>query len=93
MLREAQQRYFSYRAMLVAIASQNLFVLVFMGYRTIIARYVAKRGISQMSRCEAKYQGRVSHHVGGALTSLKKYRAILGYRSGRIAILRDMGGH
>ena len=29
---EAQQRYFSYRAILVAIVSQNFFVLVFMGY-------------------------------------------------------------
>ena len=32
---EAQQRYFSYRAILVAIVSQNSFVLVLMGYRTI----------------------------------------------------------
>ena len=31
---EAQQRYFSYRAILVAIVLQNSFVLVFMGYRT-----------------------------------------------------------
>ena len=45
---EAQQRYFSYRAILVAIVSQNSFALVFMGYRTIIARYVAKWGIAQM---------------------------------------------
>ena len=35
---EAQQRYFSYRAILEAIVSQNSFVFVFMGYRTIIAR-------------------------------------------------------
>ena len=41
---EAQQRYFSYRAILVAIVSQNLSCLFFMGYRTIIARYVAKWG-------------------------------------------------
>ena len=41
---EAQQRYFSYRAILVAIVSLNSLVLVFMGYRTIIARYVAKWG-------------------------------------------------
>ena len=54
---EAQQRYFSYRAMLVAIVSQNAFVLVLMGYRTIIARYVAKWGIAQMCLCETKYQG------------------------------------
>ena len=26
---------------------------VFMGYRTIIARYVAKRGVAQMCLCEA----------------------------------------
>ena len=39
---EAQQRYFSYRATLVAIVLHNSFVLVFMGCRTIIARYVAK---------------------------------------------------
>ena len=54
---EAQQRYFSYRAILVAIVSQNPFVLVFMRYRTIIARYVAKRGIAQMWLCETKCQG------------------------------------
>ena len=53
---EAQQRYFSYRAKLVAIVSQNSFVLVFMGYCTIIARYVARWGIAQMFLCEAKHQ-------------------------------------
>ena len=73
---EAQQRYFSYRAILAAIVSQNSFVLVYVGYRTIIARYVAKWGIAQMCLCETKYQGGVSHHFGGVLTSLKKYRAI-----------------
>ena len=54
---EAQQRYFSYRAILVAIVSQKVFVLVSMGYRTIIARYVAKWGIAQMCLCETKCQG------------------------------------
>ena len=52
---EAQQRYFSYRAMLVAIVSQN--VLVFMGPRTIIARYVAKWGTALMCLRETEYQG------------------------------------
>ena len=76
---EAQQRYFSYRAIVVAIVSQNSFVLVFLGYRTIIARYVAKWGIAQMCLCETKHQGGgVSHHFGGVLTSLTKYRAIWG---------------
>ena len=68
----------SYRAILVAIVSQNVFVLVFMGYRTIIARYVAKWGIAQMCLCQTKYQGGVSHHFGGVQTSLKGYRAIWG---------------
>ena len=53
---EAQQRYFSYCAMLVAIVSQNSFVLVLMGYRTIIERYVAKWGIAQMFPCETQYE-------------------------------------
>ena len=64
---EAQQRYFSYRAILVAIVSQNSFVLVLMGYRTIIARYVAKWGIAQVGLCETKCRGGGgSHHFGGA---------------------------
>ena len=67
---EAQQRYFSYRAMLVAIVSQNSFVLVFMGYRTVIARYVAKWGIAQMCLCKLSTNGGVSHHFGGVLASL-----------------------
>ena len=58
---EAQQRYFSYRAKLVAIVSQFFFVLVFVGYRTIIARYVAKWGIAQMCLCETMCQEGVSH--------------------------------
>ena len=75
---EAQQRYFSYRAMLVVIVSQNYFVLVFMGYRTIIARHVAKKGIAKMCLCETKYQVGVSHHSWGADELHKKYRAIWG---------------
>ena len=57
---EAQQRYFSYRAKLAAIVSQNSFVLVFVEYRTIIARYDAKRAIAQMCLCVTKYQSRPS---------------------------------
>ena len=88
---EAQQRYFSYRAIPVAIVLQNSFVLVFTGYRTIIARYVAKWGIAQMCLCETKYQGGVSHHFGGVLTSPKEVSRDMGYRSDSIAVLRDMG--
>ena len=59
---EAQQRYFSYRAILAAIVSQTSFVLVLKGYRAIIARYVAKWGIAQVCLCETKNQGGASHH-------------------------------
>ena len=89
---EAQQRYFSYRAILVAIVSQNFFVFVFMGYRTIIARYVAKWGIARMCLCKIKYQGGVSHHFGGVLTSLKKYRAIWGIAA-IVSQYRAIWGH
>ena len=68
---EAQQRYFSYHAILVAIASRNYLVLVFVGYRIIIAPYVAKWGIAQMLLCNTKYQGGVSHHFGEVLISLQ----------------------
>ena len=51
---EAQQRYFAYRAILVAIVSQNSIVLVFVRYHTIIARYVAKWGIAQVCLSETK---------------------------------------
>ena len=46
------------------------------GYRTTIARHVAKWGIAQMCLCETEYQGGVPSHVGDLLTCLKKYRAI-----------------
>ena len=49
-----------------------------MGYRTSIARYVAKWGIALICLSKIKYQGGVSHHFGGMLNSLKKYRAIWG---------------
>ena len=42
--------------------------LVFMGHRTILARYVAKFGIAQVRLCETKSQDGVSHHSGRALT-------------------------
>ena len=59
-LSEAQQRYFSYRVILVAIVSQNSFVLFFL-YRAIIARYVATWGIAQMCLCEIE----IKYHGGG----------------------------
>ena len=74
-------------------AHLNSFVLVFfMWYRTIIARYVAKWGIAQMRLCKAKYQGGVSHHFGGVLASLKKYRAIWGIAA-IVSQYRTIWGH
>ena len=71
-------QYFSYRAILSAIVSQNDFVLVFLGYRTSIARYVAKWGIALICLCKKRHQAGVSHPVGGLLGWLRKYRAIGG---------------
>ena len=88
---EAQQSYFSYRAILVAIVSRNAFMLVFMGYRTIIARYVAKWGIAQIRLCETKYQGGVSRHFGGSANLSSKVSRDTRYRSDSIAVSRDMG--
>ena len=87
---EAQQRYFPYRAILVATVSQNVFFFFF--FRTIIARYVANWGIAQMCLCKIKYQGGVSHHFGGVLTSLKKYRAIWGIAA-IVSQYRAIWGH
>ena len=63
-----------------------------MGYRTIIAQYVAKWGIAQMCLCETKYiWGGVSHHFGGNADLPEKVSRDMGYRSDSIAISRDMG--
>ena len=63
----------SSRGLLVAIVSQNSFVLVFVAYRTIVAQYVAKWGVVQMCLCETKYQigGGVLHQLGGAANLLE----------------------
>ena len=89
---EAQQRYFSYRVILVAIVSQYSFVFVFMGCRTIIVRYVAKRGIAQMCLCKTKGQGGGGIAPCGEVpTSLKRASRDMGYRSDSIAASLDMG--
>ena len=63
---EAQQRNFSYCAILSAMVSRNSFVLVFLLYRTSIERYVAKWGIALTCLCKTRHQG-VSRPVGGLL--------------------------
>ena len=50
---------------LAAIVSRNSLVLVFVGYRTIIAQYVAEWGIAQMCLCETKCQGGEYHTILG----------------------------
>ena len=65
---------------------------VFVGYRTIIARYVAKWGIAHTCLCKIKYARGVLHHSGGMLTSLKKYRAIWGIAA-IVSQYRAIWGH
>ena len=62
-----------------------------MGYRTIIARYVAKWGIAQMCLCETKYQGGGILPFWGSANLLEKVSRDMGYRSDSIAVSRDMG--
>ena len=89
---EAQQRYFSYCAILAAIVSQNSFVLVFFGVsHNYLARYVAKWGIAQMCLCETKYQGRGIAPYWGSANLPAKVSRDMGYRSDSIAVSRDMG--
>ena len=77
--------------MLAAIVSQNSFVLVFMVYGAIIARYVAKWGIAQMCLCETKYQGWGIAPFWGSANFPDKVSRDMGYRSDSIAISHDMG--
>ena len=54
-------------------------MLVFLGYRTDIARYVAEWGIALICLCvKRRHQGGVPHPLGGLLQWLRKYRAIGG---------------
>ena len=76
--------------MLAAIVSQNSFVLVVVGYRTIIARYVAKRGIAQRCLCETKCQGGGIAPFWGSATLLERVSRDVGYRSDSIAVSRDV---
>ena len=51
-----------------------------------------KMGIAQMCLCETKYQEGVSHHFGGALSSLERYRAIWGIAA-ILSQYRALWGH
>ena len=63
----------------------------FMGYRTIIARYVARWGIAQMCLCETKYQGGGIAPLWVSASLPEKVLRDIGYRSDSIAVSRDMG--
>ena len=77
--------------MLAAIVSQNYRLLVLMGYRKIIARYVAKWVIAQMCLCETKKPTGCIAPCWGADDLPEKVSRNMGYRSDSIAISRDMG--
>ena len=65
---------------------KTFFVLVFMGYRTIIMRYVAKWGIAQLCWCETKCPKGIAWFWGECHPPLQGIAAIWS-----IAISRDMG--
>ena len=77
---------------LVAIVlPKNPFVLVFMGYRTIIARYVAKIGYRTDVACvKLSTKGGIAP-FGGSANLPEKVSRDMGYHGDSIAISRDMG--
>ena len=74
------------------IVNKRAFLICVEYHRSIARYYVAKRGIAQMCLCVTKYQGGVSHHFGGVLTSLKKHRAIWGIAA-IVSQYRAIWGH
>ena len=90
---EAQQRYFSYRAMLVAIVLQSFFVLVLWGGIAQLSRDTLQNGVSHGCVCaKLSTKGGLSHLFGGGLTSLKRYRAIWGIAA-IVSQYRAIWGH
>ena len=57
-----------------------------------IARYVVRLGIAKMFLPKTKGQGSVSHHFGGVLTCLKRYRALWGIAA-IVSQYRAIWGH
>ena len=88
-LRDCKQRSLtvSQKATTVSIKHSPVFV----GYRTIIARYVAKWDIAQMCLCETKHQGGGIAPFWGSVNLPEKVLRNMGYRSDSIAVSRDMG--
>ena len=74
---EAQQRYSSYRAILVAMVSQNSFELIFMGIARL-TRNTLQNDVSHRRACvKPGTKGGIAS-FWGVLTSLEKYRAVWG---------------
>ena len=89
---EAQQRYFSYRAMLLAIVSQTHFRACFLWGIAQLSRDTLQNGLSHRCVCaKLSTKGRVSHHFGGVPDLPWKVSRDMGYRSDSIAISRNMG--
>ena len=65
-------------------------MLVFLGYRTSIARYVAKWGIALICLCKRRHQGGGIAPSWGIAAMAEKVSRDRGYRSDTIAISRDM---
>ena len=87
---EAQQRYFSYRAILAAIVSQNSCVLVFMGIAQL-SRDMLQNGVSHRCACvKLIAKGGIAPFWGSANLPEKVSRD-MGYRSDSIAVSREMG--
>ena len=67
-------------------------MLVLVGYRTILARYVAKWGIAQMCLSETQHQGGGGiAPFWGAANLHERVSRDTGYRSDSVAISRDVG--
>ena len=66
-------------------------VCFYMGYRTVIARYVATWGIAQMCLSETKYQGTGSTPFWGSANPPEEVSRDMGYRSDSIASSRYVG--
>ena len=82
--------------MLLAIASKNLLVLVFLGegggvHCTSMAGYVAEWGIALIRLRTSMYQGGGYHTLLGSARLTEKALRDTGYCSDSIAISRNMG--
>ena len=66
-------------------------MLVFLGYRTSIARYVAKQGIALICLCKTRHEGGGIAPCWGIAGMAEKVSRDRGYRSDTIALSRDMG--